>query len=153
MTGHEYVSLIADYLYRNYHSRGIKIYREVFAGKSIIGKNRRLDILILSEKTNQAFAIECKYQGTQGTADEKIPYALEDIQALRMAGCIAYAGTGWSEGVLLLLRASAFAAYCLPDSSSAYETKELDHLLAMYFQWWDILVKDKQPYIPQKMLL
>jgi hypothetical protein len=149
LTSVEYTTLVARYLYQTYQRRGIAIYREVFAGKSIIGKNRRVDILLVCERTNQAYAIECKYQSSQGTADEKIPYALEDIQALRMSGCLIYAGGGWSEGVLHLLRASPHAAYCLPPPSLApgETTRELDHLLAMHFAWWDVLTRGKQPFV------
>lgn len=145
----EYTSLITRYLYHAYHSRGITIYREVFAGKSIIGKNRRVDLLLVCEQTNQAFALECKYQGSQGTADEKILYALEDMQALRMNGCLVYAGEGWSPGVLHLLRASAYAAYCMPAPSllPGEATRELDHQLAMHFSWWDILTRGRQPFV------
>jgi hypothetical protein len=149
LTSTEYAILIARYLDHAYQRRGIKIYREVFAGKSIIGKNRRVDLLLVCEQTNQAYALECKYQGSQGTADEKIPYALEDLQALRMAGCLVYAGSGWSDGVLHLLQASPYAASCLPPTSLATgdSTRELDHLLAMHFGWWDVLTRGKQPFI------
>jgi hypothetical protein len=149
LTSSEYTTLIARYLAQTYQRRGISIYREVFAGKSIIGKNRRVDLLLVCEQTNQAYALECKYQGSQGTADEKIPYALEDMQALRMSGCLVYAGEGWSEGVLHLLRASAYAAYCLPPPSLAPgdATRELDHMLAMHFSWWDVLTRGKQPFV------
>jgi len=143
--------------YQTYHSRGITIYREIFAGKSIIGKNRRIDILLVCEETRQAYAIECKYQAGQGTADEKIPYALDDIQAMRMPGCVVYAGEGWSEGVLHMLRASAFAAYCLPGDPlrPSEATRELDHLLAMNFDWWDVLTGGKQAFVdaaPQRLI-
>lgn len=149
LTASAYATLIARYLYQSYTHRGVAIYREVFAGKSIIGKNRRVDILLVSPKTGQAYAIECKYQASQGTADEKIPYALDDIQAMRMPGCIVYAGEGWSEGVLHMLRASAFAAYCLPGPGlqAGDSTRELDHLLAMNFGWWDVLTNGKQPFV------
>lgn len=148
LTSSAYATLIARYIARAYGGRGIAIYREVFAGKSIIGKNRRVDLLLVSAETRQAYAIECKYQAGQGTADEKIPYALQDIQAMRMPGCIVYAGAGWSEGVLHMLRASAFAAYCLPAEGlqPSEATRELDHLLAMNFGWWDILTNGKQPF-------
>ena len=46
--------------------------------------------------------------------DEKIPYALDDLKALSMAGCIAYAGKGFSKGVLHMLEASPYAAARLP---------------------------------------
>jgi hypothetical protein len=47
-----------------------------------------------------------------------------------------------------MLRASTRAAYCLPiadqvDTTS--DTKELDHLLAMHFGWWDVFVGKKKP--------
>ena len=44
--------------------------------------------------------------------------------------------------------ASRLAAYCLPvpgQSESAAETRELDHLLAVHFEWWDVLVEKKRP--------
>ena len=65
-----------------------------------------------------------------------------------MAGCIAYAGRGFSEGVLHMLRASPHAAFCLPHAEHAQsnpETRELDHLLAMHFGWWDVLVQGRTP--------
>lgn len=148
MTGKEYADLIARYLMANFGDRGIKVYREVDIGKSIIGKNRRVDILVICEDKDLGFAIECKYQDSQGTVDEKIPYALDDMRALHLAGCIVYAGEGFSAGVLHLLRASNVAAYCLPavDSLRPGEaTRELDHQLALHFRWWDVLVRNREP--------
>ena len=114
MTGSEYANRIAAYVARRFGTRGLKVYREIRVGKSIIGKNRCLDVFCLCEVTNKAFAIECKFQDSEGTVDEKIPYSLDDLEAMPMAGCIAYAGKGFSEGVLHMLRASTRAAYCLP---------------------------------------
>ncbi len=157
MTGHEYANLIADYLIQNFSDRGIVVYREVSIGKSIIGKNRRVDLFVL--KDNLAYAIECKFQDSSGTADEKMPYALENMRALNMGGCIVYAGIGFSVGVLHMLQASDIAAYCLPnpeDLDSTKETRELDHLLAMHFGWWDLLVAGRKPWkqrpLPEKPL-
>ncbi len=147
MTGSEYAHLVASYVSRRFAARNVKVYREVSAGKSIIGKNRRIDIFCVCEAQNDAFAIECKYQDVAGTVDEKIPYALDDLRALPMTGCIAYAGDGFSQGVLHMLRASEHAAYCLPtpdQTGSAAHTEELDHLLAMHFKWWDVLVAGKR---------
>jgi len=100
------------------------------------------------ENTNKAFAIECKFQESEGTVDEKIPYALDDLQALPMAGCIAYAGKGFSDGVMHMLEASPHAAFCLPapdQTESSTETRELDHLLSTHFGWWDVLVGQRKP--------
>ena len=148
MTGAEYANLVAAYISQRFGSRDLKAYREIKVGKTIIGKNRCIDIFCVCEKSNAAFAIECKYQDSQGTVDEKIPYALDDLAALPMAGCVAYAGNGFSEGVLHMLAASRYAAYCLPrvgQTDTTPETKELDHLLAVHFGWWDVLVERKRP--------
>jgi hypothetical protein len=146
MTGRQYADLVAAYVAARFASRSLKVYREINVGKSIIGRNRCIDVFCVSEAANSAFAIECKYQGSAGTVDEKIPYALDDMDALPMAGCIAYAGEGFSEGVLHMLRGAADAAYCLPDTGQAAQsvsTWELDHLLALHFGWWDVLVGKK----------
>jgi hypothetical protein len=148
MTGAEYANLVAAYVARRFGPRSLKVYREIRVGKTIIGKNRCIDIFCVSEASEKAFAVECKFQDSQGTVDEKIPYALDDLRALPMAGCIAYAGGGFSDGVLHMLAASRHAAYCLPQPGqvdTTTDTRELDHLLAAHFGWWDVLVERKKP--------
>jgi hypothetical protein len=148
VTGSEYANLVASYVSRRFGARGLKVYREVQIGKTIIAKNRRVDIFCVSELRNEAFAIECKFQDSEGTVDEKIPYALDDLRALPMGACITYAGQGFSRGVLHMLEASPHAAYCLPAPGQADvspDTWELDHLLATHFRWWDVLVGRKSP--------
>ena len=148
MTGADYAGLVATYLAKRFAARGLKVYREVRVGKSIIGKNRCIDVFCVREADNQAFAVECKYQESVGTVDEKIPYALDDLDALPMAGCIAYAGKGFSDGVLHMLNASPRTAFCLPfdgQTHSSIDTRELDHLFAAHFGWWDVIVGPKAP--------
>jgi hypothetical protein len=148
VTGGDYANLVAVYLARRFGSRGLRVYREIRVGKSIIGKNRCVDVFCVSEPDNNAFAIECKFQDSPGTVDEKIPYALDDLAALPMAGCIAYAGKGFSEGVLHMLGSAPRAAYCLPadgQTDSSAETRELDHMLATHFGWWDVLTAGRKP--------
>ncbi len=148
MTGTEYANLVAGYLSKRFASRSLKVYREIRVGKTIIGKNRCLDIFCVSDDSQKAFGIECKFQDSQGTVDEKIPYALDDLLALPMPGCIAYAGQGFSDGVLHMLAASRHAAFCLPlagQTEPTSDTRELDHLLAVNFGWWDVLIEKKRP--------
>lgn len=145
MTGKDYSDLVADYASKRFGDRGLKAYREVRVGKSIIGKNRCIDVFCVCDE--EAFAIECKFQDSEGTVDEKIPYALDDLAALPMAGCIAYAGKGFSAGVLHMLEASTRAAYCLPTSGQSVQTaltRDLDHLVALHFKWWDVLIGAKR---------
>lgn len=65
---------------------GLVVYTEVALGKTIIGKDRRLDILILRRSDQRSLALECKYQKVSGSADEKILYALQDLAAIRSLG-------------------------------------------------------------------
>ncbi|GEM_PF-708783 len=152
MTGNEYKRLIAQYVVKEYGSK-VKVYDEVNIGTSIIGKQRRVDFLIVEPLTNRALAIECKYQDSSGTADEKIPYTLQDLATLRMPAAVVYAGVGFSEGVLHLLQSSEYAAYCQPSATLGKlarqkgqinsGTWQLDHVLAVTFQWWDLLIGNK----------
>ena len=148
MSGADYANLVAAYVARRFAARSLKVYREIRIGKTIIGKNRCIDIFCVADDSQKAFAIECKFQDSAGTVDEKIPYALEDLLALPMAGCIAYAGQGFSDGVRHMLAASRHAAYCLPaerQTETTAETRELDHVLAVHFGWWDVLIEKKKP--------
>ena len=117
MRGNEYRDLVARYVVAAYQERGLEVYDEVTIGTSILGKPRRTDLLVLHRASGRALAVECKYQDSSGTVDEKIPYALQDLEAMRMPAVVAYAGSGFSDGVLHLLQASHLAAYCMPGSA------------------------------------
>jgi PD-(D/E)XK nuclease superfamily protein len=144
-----YADLVCAYLLASFADRGISVYREVSVGKSIIGKNRRIDVFVLDSRQNLALALECKFQSAAGTTDEKIPYALQDLAAMRMPSCLVYGGDGWSDGVRHMLRSSSLAAYCLPDPMAlrrGRETVEIDHVLAQTFRWWDILLASRPAF-------
>jgi hypothetical protein len=152
LSGKEYADLVASYILKNFGARGLTVYREVSMGKTIIGKNRHLDILVLREATSTVLAIECKYQDTLGTVDEKIPYAIQDMQAMGVPVCLAYAGSGFSSGILHMLAACPIAAQCLPGPGlePTRETREMDIALAMAFSFWDLVVAHKKPFaLPQ----
>lgn len=155
MTGAEYKKLIGRYLVAAYGPRGFSIYEEVALGTSIIGKQRRVDLFVTGP-SGQALVIECKYQESTGTADEKIPYALDDMQAQRVPGVVVYAGSGFSAGVLHLLQGSELAAYCMPNADLLRSdprrsglldsgTWQLDHVVAQTFALWDLIVGTKVP--------
>lgn len=148
MTGHAYRDLIASYLLHNFGDTGLVVYTEVSLGKTIIGKDRKIDVFAVHQD-REALAIECKYQDRQGTVDEKIPYALGDLEAMRVPGCLAYAGEGWSRGILHTLEASALAACCLPDPHTLARgplTRELDHIVAATFGLWDRIIPERRRF-------
>jgi len=143
MTGHGYRDLIAAYIHHQYGELGLVVYREVNLGKTIIGKDRQIDVFVVRPSDQKAIAIECKYQDVLGTADEKIQYALDDLAALWVPACLVYAGRGWSRGVLHQLEGSRLAAYCLPDRPALQRskaTRELDYLLAATFGFWEQII-------------
>ena len=90
MTGNQYRDLIAGYIHHVYGAHGLVVYTEVALGKTIIGKDRQIDVFVVRESDQRAIAIECKYQGAQGTVDEKIPYALQDLEALWIPGHVMW---------------------------------------------------------------
>lgn len=155
MRGNEYRDLVARYLVAAYDERGLEVYDEVTVGTSILGKPRRTDLLVLQRASGRALALECKYQDSSGTVDEKIPYALQDLEAMRMPAVVSYAGSGFSDGVLHLLQASHLAAYCMPGPelrpiprttrAEAINTGtwQLDHVVAVTFGFWDVVLEGK----------
>jgi hypothetical protein len=152
---HDYRDLIAAYITANFSERELVVYTEVSLGKTIIGKNRKLDLFVLRRSDQRALGIECKYQDSAGTTDEKIPYALQDLAAMWVPGCLVYAGTGWSKGVLHTLEGSRLAAACLPewpDLARTPETRELDHILAAAFGLWDYVIPEERRFVPERQL-
>jgi hypothetical protein len=143
VTGHQYRDLVASYIHHNYGPHGLVVYVEIALGKTVIGKDRNIDVFVIRPDDRKAVAIECKYQDSLGTVDEKIPYALQDLEALWVPGCLVYAGKGWSRGVLHSLEASRLAGYCLPERdklTKTRQTRELDHMLAAVFGFWDLVL-------------
>jgi hypothetical protein len=61
---------------------------------------------------------------------------------------VVYAGSGFSDGVLHMLRSNKRAAYCYPEPSlePTQSTIELDHIVAMTFGWWEAVLRDKRPF-------
>jgi len=79
--------------------------------------------------------------------DEKIPYALDDLKALPMTACIAYAGEGFSGGAA---HAAGVTSRCLLHAGVKHVEAghtELVQLLTAHFGWWDVLVENKPPVV------
>jgi hypothetical protein len=153
---HDYRDLIAAYIEHNFGDHGLTAYTEVSFGRTILGKKRHVDVFVLRESDQRALAIECKWQESHGTTDEKVVYALQDLQALWIPGCLAYAGEGWSTGVLHTLRGSRAALYCLPDvqtlARSADKTMELDHAVAAVFGLWHHVLPAHRRFVRDRQL-
>lgn len=142
--GKIFEAAIAQYIATRYSGKGIKVYREVPIGRTIVGASRRIDIVVLEDATKRALAFECKWQGGSGSIDAKIIYALTDVGSLPMKGYVVYAGTGFSEKFIHELERDSRAVYCLPPKN----TKELDQVLALHFGWWENIINNREAVLP-----
>ena len=65
---------------------------EVNVGARFLGTPRRLDVVIRNKDNNKYIGVECKVQFTDGTAYEKLSYALDDCISAPIPAIIAFAG-------------------------------------------------------------
>ena len=97
--------------------------RDVEVGRRLWGSKRRVDLILTEPESGQRLGIECKYQRTAGTAQEKIPAALADIESWPIKGIVAYDGPGFSTNM---------KAY-LDSTGKAIAFGDLDVWLRLYF--------------------
>ena len=78
--------------YINSWGEPLEVLKEVHIGARFIGTPRRLDIAVRNKENNKYMGIECKVQYTDGTAYEKLTYALDDCISAPIPSIIAFAG-------------------------------------------------------------
>lgn len=71
--------------------------KEVRAGRRIWGAERFIDVVICDKQTGKLLGVECKYQATRGTAEEKIPTTIQDIAHWPIPGIVVIDGEGFSD--------------------------------------------------------
>jgi hypothetical protein len=144
--GKPYRQLVAAHVANVFAGADLLVYEEVPLGSSIIGKDRHVDILVLSKKTGYAVGLQAKYQASAGTTDEKIHYALADCAAMWIPAVVVYGGAGWSLGVRHTLEASRHAVRAEVDAAGRIsESAELDSFIAAQFGLWSTILKHKKP--------
>ncbi len=89
--------------------QGLDYKWQCYIGKTVYGKRRKVDLVLKQSATGARLAVECKYQDTSGTADEKLPYAVLNQRTLPIPGVIVYGGHGWSDGCIPWLCANSQA--------------------------------------------
>jgi hypothetical protein len=82
---------------REWQIPDLHLYREIVVGSRFVGKKRKLDIVL--QYDTRFLGIEAKYQATQGTAYQKLSYALEDARKTPIPTIIVFAGEGIEEDV------------------------------------------------------
>lgn len=78
---------------------GLQVQHQVAVGRRIWGAQRKIDLVVKHPETRLSLGLECKYQGTSGSAEEKIPATIEDIRAWPIRGLVVYSGIGFSSNM------------------------------------------------------
>ena len=80
-------------------SLGLKAKIEVTAARRIWGAKRRIDVVVTQESTGKNLGIECKFQAVPGSAEEKIPTTVQDIESWPIPGIVVLDGKGFSDNM------------------------------------------------------
>jgi hypothetical protein len=78
---------------------GLEAKTEVKVGRRIWGAKRYIDVVLTHPATRIRLGIEAKYQGMSGSAEEKIPSTLKDIEAWPIRGIVVVDGEGFSDNM------------------------------------------------------
>ncbi len=90
---------------------GLSAESEVRAARRIWGAKRRIDVVLRHPDSRQMLGIECKYQSTRGSAEEKIPSTIKDIEFWPIPGIVVIAGDGFSDNMKGYLMATGKAVW------------------------------------------
>jgi hypothetical protein len=104
-------------------SLGLDVESQVAVGRRIWGARRKIDVVLKHPETRVSLGIECKYQGSVGSAEEKIPATIDDIRAWPIRGIVVYSGTGFSMNIKSFLLSTG----------KAVELPDLKKWLELYF--------------------
>ena len=96
---------------------------QVRVARRIWGAERRIDVVLIHPATRKTLGVECKYQSVIGSAEEKIPAIIKDIEAWPIPGLVVFAGPGFSENMRSFLISTG----------KAVEFDELPPWLCLYF--------------------
>jgi len=102
---------------------GLEAQEQVKVGRRLWGAVRNIDVVLTHPDSKQRLGIECKFQGTTGTAEEKIPAILNDIDAWPIRGIVVISGKGFSPNM----------RYYLISSGKAVDVEDLEDWLRLYF--------------------
>ncbi len=102
---------------------GLQARTQVRVARRIWGAVRRIDVVLTHPETRRTLGLECKFQGSQGTAEEKIPSTIQDIAAWPIPGIVVFAGEGFSPNMVAFLISTG----------KAVEFEDLRAWLSLYF--------------------
>ena len=102
---------------------GLASRTQVRVARRIWGAVRKIDVVLTQTETRRTLGLECKFQGVQGTAEEKIPSTIQDIAAWPIPGIVVFSGNGFSPNMVAFLLSKG----------KAVELDDLRAWLSLYF--------------------
>ncbi len=102
---------------------GLENKEQFHVARRIWGANRKIDVVLIESKSRKTLGVECKYQGGGGSAEEKIPATIQDIEAWPIPGIVVFAGEGITPNMKSFLISSG----------KAVELDELEPWLRLFF--------------------
>lgn len=101
----------------------LDVYTQVRVGRRLWGAERTIDVILTHAEQRKSLGIECKFQDTRGTAEEKIPATIEDIRAWPIPGLVVFEGAGFTPNMRTYLISTG----------KAVEMEDLESWLRLYF--------------------
>ena len=101
---------------------GLEVKSQVRVGRRIWGPMRKIDLVVWRDPARR-LGIECKFQKDAGTAEEKIPTLIQDIDAWPIDGLVVFHGEGFSDNMRAFLLSSG----------KAVQLEDLEIWLRLYF--------------------
>lgn len=102
---------------------GLETKEQFHVARRIWGANRKIDVVLVESKSRKTLGIECKYQGGGGSAEEKIPATIQDIEAWPIPGLVVFSGEGLTENMKSFLFSTG----------KAVELNEIEPWLRLFF--------------------
>ena len=102
---------------------GLEAMEQVRVARRIWGAERYIDVVLTHPQTRKTLGLECKFQSVRGTAEEKIPDMIKDIDAWPIPGLVVFAGAGFTENMRSFLISTG----------KAVEFEELRPWLCLFF--------------------
>lgn len=102
---------------------GLEVRQQVRVGRRLWGAERKIDVILTHREARRSLGLECKYQGSTGTAEEKIPATISDIAAWPIPGIVVFEGEGFSPNMRLYLLSTG----------KAVEFEDLEAWLGLFF--------------------
>lgn len=88
---------------------GLQVRTQVRVARRLWGAERRIDLVLRHPGSDRSLGIECKFQGTGGSAEEKIPATIQDIAAWPIPGLVVFEGSGFSDNMRAYLHSTGKA--------------------------------------------